>query len=348
MNEVDEALDTNEADLDASLREGYKKFKETAETEETAAEPAHGKAVPETDRQTAEDARPVVEKIKPDRTRAPDGKFAPTQEKPAAEAMPAAPAKRRAPQTWRKEAQEKWDALDPQVQEEVEKREQDAMNGINHYKTRGEAAEIWDRALAPYQATIQSMGIAPQRAAQALFAADHALRYGSPQQKLAMLQKLVKDYGIQMEGLPDPEQEDPRFTAQQDRINRLEQHLAKQDQQRQQHEQNTAKTALDDFKKNAQHLDAVRDDMAALLETGRASNLQDAYDKAVWGKAELREALIAEQLRARQEETAKVTSDARKASSVNVPAKGKVAGGAPKGSMDDDIQAGVKRMGLFT
>ena len=327
-------------DMEATIREGYKKFREEAEPEpEKASEPATGKEV-------APEAAPAAP-AKPERTRSEDGKFVKAAEQAAA-VDPATPqVKRKPPSTWRKEAVAKWDALDPLVQEEVEKRELDAINGINTYKSKGDLAEQWERAISPYQATIQSMNISPQKAAQALFAADHAMRYGTPHQKLAMIQKMAKDYGIQMEGLPEPEQEDPRISALQQKLDEIDRRDQARDAALAADRDETAKKALDEFREKAPHLDAVREDMAALIETGRASNLQDAYDKAVWGKAELRDALIAEQLKGKTDEAARIASDARKAASVNIPAKGKVAASPPKGSMEDDLKAGVKRLGLF-
>ena len=347
---IDTEVETDDLGSDKSmeetLRAGYKEYRAAGKLEEEPeAAPVEAKAEP------VVEAKPdVPRETSSDRPRTPDGKFVKADAvKPevAAAVTTEAPAKRRPPTTWRKEAIAKWDAIDPDIQAEIEKRENDARDGITLYKTKGEQAEVWDKALAPFQATIQSMGIPPQKAAQALFAADHAMRYGTPHQKAAMIHKLIKDYAIQLDGLPEPEQEDPRIAALNQRLEQQEQRWNHQEQQRQAGEMASAKAQLDEFRANAPHLDAVKEDMAVLLDTGRASNYQDAYDKAVWGKAELRTSLIAEQQKRQTEETARVASEARRAGSVNIPVKGKVAASAPKGSMEDDLKAGVKRLGLF-
>ncbi len=136
------------------------------------------------------------------RARGADGKFVKTDDKPV-EAKPDAaaskePVKQAFVPKWKKEALEKWAALDPTVQGEVERREQDFHKGIEQYKTQAQDAQAWQQTLSPYAATLQSLRMPPQQAVGMLLAAEHALRNGTQQQKLAMIQTLVNDYGIQL------------------------------------------------------------------------------------------------------------------------------------------------------
>ena len=47
---------------------------------------------------------------------------------------------------WKKEALEKWGTLDPLVQSEVERREQDFHKGIEGYKQKAQVFDQWDEA----------------------------------------------------------------------------------------------------------------------------------------------------------------------------------------------------------
>ena len=91
--------------------------------------------------------------------------------------------KKTAPTTWRTETKAKWDTLPPEVQDEIEKREADMEKGWKDLGGRSNELKQWDEAIAPYRATLGAIGMAPQKAVQVLFNADHLLRYGNPQQK---------------------------------------------------------------------------------------------------------------------------------------------------------------------
>ena len=53
--------------------------------------------------------------------------------------------------------------------------------------------------------------------------------------------------------------------------------------------------ALEAALKDAVHFEAVREDMAALLQAGRAKDLKDAYDMAVYANPQTRQALLEQQ-----------------------------------------------------
>ncbi len=340
-NEVEEEL-SDDAAIDATLKESYAKIKEA--NTEVVSEPA---AISE----PAITKSPVIEPTG-ERVRSEDGKFA--KKEPTVGQEPIIPStKKLAPTTWKAETRAKWDKLDPDVQDDILKREGDMENGWKELGGRSAQLKEWDTAITPYMATLQSMGITPQQATQRLLAVEHGLRHGTPQQKAAMVQKIIKDYGIQFEAQQEHEQVDPRLSAIDERFGRVEQYITQREMALHEQENRQLEELVDNFKKSNQYTDAVYEDMVVLIQGGLSKGkspqqrLQDAYDKAKWGKAELQETLIAERLKGKQEEAARVTSEARKAAAVNIPAKGKVAASDPKGSEEDDIRAGVRKSGLF-
>ena len=98
------------------------------------------------DRERPEPVEEVVEEKKPDTTSEPTATNAspsqPANTAPAANPAEAAPIST-APRTWRPEAPAHWNDLPPQVQAEIQKREQDIFNGLNQCK---QFANIGQRA----------------------------------------------------------------------------------------------------------------------------------------------------------------------------------------------------------
>lgn len=70
----------------------------------------------------------------------------------------------------------------------------------------------------------------------------------------------------------------------------------------------------EDGKPKHPHFETVRADMAALIAQGRASSMEDAYNRAVWAHPETRAQLLAEQEKAKEaERVAKAKAAAAKA-----------------------------------
>ncbi len=341
-----DALDEIEVTMDDTLRDTFKSITEEGKPEtkiETVAEPKL---------ETQPEAK--IE----GQVRGADGKFIskPVEVDPANPLSIEKP-KKLAPTTWRQEVKAKWDTLPPEVQDEIEKREQDMERGWKELGGRSNELKAWDQAIQPYAATINSLGIAPQKAVQVLFNADHMLRYGNPIQKAQALQGIIRDYGIDVNQMVSAEQHqaqpDPYLASIEQRLSQVTQHLTQSQQMAEQQKNNELMSLVDNFGKSNEHLDKVYDDVLVLLQGGLSRDkpahqrLQDAYDKALWSKPELRSILIAEQQKKQAEESAKVAQSARAASAVNIPVRGRVPAGEELGTMDDTLRAGVKKLGLF-
>jgi hypothetical protein len=278
-------------------------------------------------------------------------------------APPAAPSPlekpaRKLPNSWKREIAAVWtkaDAGQPLTAEEIDllrdeaiRREGDFHTGIQQYKTGAEAAAKFEQAYKPYEATIRQLGVTPDVAAAHLFGVDHKLRHSNPQAKATMVADLIQSYGIDPNEVFKnflPKQEvDPNLKPIHDEIAALRQQNAElqqrwqtQTQSSQEREMATLNSEIAKFRQGKEHFEAVSGDMAALLPLVRQSQpdashqevLQDAYDRAIWARPDLRAGLL-EQQRIAAEAKARTQMQNQRAQSAAVSVKGSspVSGGA--------------------
>lgn len=267
----------------------------------------------------------------------------PTLEAPAEVLQP--------PNTWKKEAKAEWAKLSPNVQAEVIKRENDIYKGIEQYKNDAQLGVTMQRSLAPYMATIQSLGVQPDVAVTELLKTDHTLRYGNEQQKLAMVQGIFQAYGINPQsafeyfqnGAP---QVDPNVSALQQRLQQLEGVLQQQQSIGQQQEQQSLTSEIEKFKSDPSHshFESVKGHMSALLQAGQANDLQDAYEQAIYANPTTRTLVLAEQQAKERAEATQKAQAAKAAASVNVRTRPSMPVSQPIGSMDDTIRATLRKI----
>jgi hypothetical protein len=231
------------------------------------------------------------------------------------------------PKSLKKELADKhWATLDPELQDALLQRDSDYEKGIEGYRTNAERGQAFEKVVSPYMATINQFGVSPEVAAGELFKTDHALRYGSPQQKMEIVGQIFRDYGI------DPQQAfnylqngapqiDPNIAPVYQELQTLKQQQQSFMREQQMREQQTLTSEIERAKVGKDHFDAVREDMAALLQAGRATDLDDAYDKAIWARPDLRATLL-QQERDKATESARSTTQAQRSQAAAVSVKG--------------------------
>lgn len=301
--------------------------------------------------------------IEPDTTNAPDtpeekaarirdekGKFAANEEKPASAEIATSetgPVKA-APNTWRKEVADKWATLPPEVQAEVERREADFHRGIEGYKQAAQFAQSMERAITPYAQTLQNLGVSADKAVSELMAADHKLRYGSPNEKSAYFAQLAQSYGIDLATVQPQEQQyiDPNISYLQDQVRQLQGTLQQQSLMGQQQEEATLNSEISSFAADPKHshFESVRGHMSALLQAGQAQDLASAYEQAVWANPATRAAVLAEQQAAAKAEATQKAQAAKTAASINVRNRPSMPVSQPIGTMDDTIRDTLRRL----
>ena len=187
------------------------------------------------------------------------------------------------PSSWKKDYWDAFGKLDPNVAKYIQEREQQFANGVSTYRQEAERAkELWS-AIAPFQPVLQQHGIQPGQWISQLGQAHMQLVQGSPQQKLAMFQKLAQDYGVSLESVQSGQvgPVEQYLSPLQEQIRQLQGQFSSYQQQIQQQEQAATMQQIEAFKANAEHFDTVRETMAGLLHAGLANDLQSAYDKAI-------------------------------------------------------------------
>lgn len=266
-------------------------------------------------------------------------------EQPAATPAPTA-APLQAPKTWRPEAAAKFATLPPEVQQEVLKREEDIFKGLEGYKADAGIGKAVKSVLDPYMPILQQAGIDPMQQISGLMHAHYTLATGSPEQKLALFQKLAQDYGVNLGG--EAPYVDPQVQALQKQLSDLQSRMSGREQQEANNARAKLQAEIDTFASDPAHqyFDEVANDIAGLLRSGAAKDLQDAYDKAIWAnpitRAKEQARLTADADAKAKTEAAERAKQARKAAGANVKSSAKVASGtAPLGSIDDTLKAAL-------
>lgn len=296
--------------------------------------------VEETEQPVEQTQEPEVKQEKP---RDEQGKFAPKQE----EKIPDAPKpERKAPSTWKQEAQAaflKADRGEPLTNDEIkiliseaERRENDARKDFFSLKDYRDKAQKYDSAFAPYRDHIKSLGVDEITAINALMRTDQTLRNADPWTKKDMFMRLAQEYGIDLyQQLPQLEPAQQYMMQELKRLQNQQQVPYNVPAQN----SNVAET-IQEFSADKPHFDAVRDTMADLLEQGKAKDLAEAYETAIWLNPEIRQNLIEQQYaeRTRKAQEQAQTQKARNAA-VSVKSSNPSAGGLPTNSSIRDVLA---------
>lgn len=268
------------------------------------------------------------------------GRFAP-KEKPAeevpevVEAQPDPVPEKKAPSSWRPEAQQAFvkaargEPLTPEeariVAEEAERRESDFHKGIQTYKEAATFGRELHQAFTPHAEFLQEIRATPSQAVGVLMNTARILYQGTPEQKAREVADMCHRHGIDIASLAEIPPVDPTIRALQAEVQRLSQFVSGAQQQPEQPAIDPSLVnEVQQFKATNPHFDAVREDMAFLLESGRASGMQDAYDKAVRMNDRLWQESQAQQ-RAQAEAKAKQEA-AQRAKAAAVSVKGSAPG----------------------
>jgi hypothetical protein len=270
----------------------------------------------DTDQETEQ---PVVETPEPietteqkeERVRDEKGKFS-KAETPIeiAPEVPEVKPPKQSPKAYKKEIADKyWDKLDPEFQDELLRREESVEKGFEGYKNHAELGRTVETTLSPYMATINKFGVTPDVAIKELFNSDHILRYGSEQEKVGMMQRIFKDYGINPESVfnslqQGQQQIDPKLQPVYQELNSLKQQQQNWLREQQERENSSLTSEINRLKEGKEHFELVRNDMAGLLNEGMAKDFNEAYDMAIWARPDLRATLL-QQERKTAEDTAR-------------------------------------------
>ncbi len=199
------------------------------------------------------------------------------------------------PSSWEKGMWPIWDKLNAgvaldakearQLAEYNVKREGQFATGVSTYKSIAESAKPLLEAIQPFQADIEKYGLQAPQLIHSFMTAHRTLSLGSPQEKLQLYANLAQQYGIPLQALydqnaqqqylstphtPTPQAQAPQVSDEQ----KFEAYLAKR-------ELNQTVESMAKDKEKYPFFQYVRGTMAQLLETGEATDLNDAYQKSL-------------------------------------------------------------------
>lgn len=200
------------------------------------------------------------------------------------------------PSTWKKEYVNIWDKMEKGEQiskddfvkfaEYANQRESEYKKGVSTYKAEADRARELENAIAPFQQEFAQQGITPAAWINNLGRAHMILSKSDPAQKIQVFQRLAQDYGIQLNGegqfvQPQVDAYTQQLMNQLNQVNQevssIKGRFAQEENQRLMSEIERVRSDVEKFP----HFDVVREEMAQLLELGKAQNLETAYKKAV-------------------------------------------------------------------
>ena len=198
------------------------------------------------------------------------------------------------PSTWKKEYVQIWDKMEAGEQiskedftkfaEYANQRESEYKKGVSTYKAEADRARSYEEAIAPFAPELQRRGIEPTQYIQNLARADQILTNAPYEQKVQLFQRLAADYGIQLNGESQIQQFDPYTQQLMNQLNQVNQEVSSIKGRFAQEENQRLMNEIEKYRSDVEkypHFDVVREEMAQLLELGKAPDLETAYKKAV-------------------------------------------------------------------
>ena len=199
------------------------------------------------------------------------------------------------PSTWKKEYVQIWDKMEKGEQiskedftkfaEYANQRESEYKKGVSTYKAEADRARGYEEAIAPFIPELQAQNISPAAWINNLGRAHMVLSKAPYSEKVQMFQRLAQDYGIQLgeDGTSIPQTD--AYTQQlMNQLNQVNQEVYSIKNRFQQEEQTRLMNEIERVRSDVEkfpHFDVVREEMAQLLELGKAQDLETAYKKAV-------------------------------------------------------------------
>ena len=224
------------------------------------------------------------------------------------------------PTSWPTEAKNDFAKLSPAVQQAVLKREDEMSKGSQQYSDERQRLRTLEGVIAPRRDYYQRFGFKNDaEAINQLFTISDSME----RDPAATISFLAQHYGVDINRLSGGQQspQQPQQTFQQPNINeQVKEAVAMQ----------FATITVQEFEQNApEHYQEVKPLMQILLEKGQASDLQDAYDKAVWANPDIRSKVLeAQRVKEAQELASKQTAKVQQ----KVKASNASLNGAPHGT----------------
>jgi hypothetical protein len=233
------------------------------------------------------------------------------------------------------EVKNNWADLPDYVKDDLIKREKDVNSKFQKSAEFVKHSQAIRNIEAPYQAMMQALGANSEQAYQDHLKTAYVLNHGSMAQKADLIQKAIDTYGIQLAS-QDPSDDwdfesntqDPKMEQLTNQVNQLTNILNGQQQDKQNSQQASADKTIQEFRNDPNHkyFDEVNPLMQGILQSGQASNLEEAYEMATMAHPKVRTSVLAAQSskskKEHRQEASKKASKAKEAAGTNLKSKG--------------------------
>lgn len=260
------------------------------------------------------------------------------------------------PRYAKKSIRENWSKFDPEIRKDLTERENEAHQQFTRFDEERQIGRRFKEASAPYDSFLKSLGADGLTAFDYLIKTDYALRTAQPEQRTQMFVRAAQDYGVNLSELANVAQAmeanfNPEVYRLQQQINRLESSLRPATVNQSVSVDNDVIRHIEDFASKPEHVhfSKVQPLMQALLASGQAETLEEAYDLAVHANPETRALRLAEHAateeRKRTEAAAAKAEAARRASVSVTGAPGLAVPTPPmesSGSIEDDVRNAIR------
>lgn len=231
---------------------------------------------------------------------------------------------RQPPKSWTKEMQAKYATLAPDIQDYVELREKQMMEGLEMDRSDSNLGRVMRDTMTPYRALFNAQGINEVQAVQSFMNVHYKMTNLPLDERVSYWNKMGQSYGVQPAGIEGQEEQviDPTIRKLQEELNGIKQNLTRSQEATISQAKERVSRDVDEFATDAKHpyFDEVADDIAVMIQGG--NDLESAYEKAVWANPVTRQKELArlhtEQQASIREKAMKEADTARKAASLNV------------------------------
>jgi hypothetical protein len=257
-----------------------------------------------------------------------------------------------APKTWTKEALQEWASIPDRAKQEIIKREEDFLKGIQGYKAAADMGIAYSKVVEPYAPVLAAENVDPVELFKNFSANHYLLSRGTLPQKVELAANLLKGYNIPLADLlefiaedGEPVAIDPQVAELRRELDQLKGGLtaAQQADYTRQVEQRASE--VDAFAADPKNIyfQEVADDIRIIFEKGLADSLPEAYEKAIFANPVTRQKeidrLTAERTSSAEAETEKRKQKIASSTADKVDTTPKVKDGTVlTGSMDDTLK----------
>lgn len=258
------------------------------------------------------------------------------------------------PTSWNSEGRSHFSALKPEVQKYILQREAEQQIGVEKlkqsYQDQISQLQSLRKAFNPYQDYIKSSNATEEQVISHFLDLGYRLQNGSPEEKAQIFLENAQHYGIDLTALVGQQSQQPTDYSSR-MLSDLQREITSLKQERALESRQKYQSEIESFSKDKAYFEDLRKDMANLLNSGMAKDLNEAYEKASRLNGDVFQKIQAEQkLKAEKQKIseAKVKAEKAKKASVSVFGRpGITSSTKPNGSLRSMIEEAAREHGYY-